>query len=257
MDVNRGLTDLKKAVSIIEEYRRRRETTAAFAEWFSIDPPFPDGIFGDEKLVKGAYVNGGIMPLVGGELARAAFENGFETYGVDILRRYWDLVGENQATYLWYFPDGAPASVETSTSPEAQPTDGWGSSAMLYALVEGLVGITDDGKGFDRVTLAPRWAAADVEDAEVQLEYPHSGKSIGYHYHAEEQTIRFAVFAEQSMASLHVLLPEGHVATQVTVRNHPTSWKSTCVQSSNYVDIDLDVERQADVLIELAAGVHS
>ncbi len=257
MDVNRGLTDLKKAVSIIEEYRRRRETTAAFAEWFSIDPPFPNGIFGDEKLVQGAYVNGGIMPLVGGELARAAFENGFERYGVDILRRYWNLIGENQATYLWYFPNGAPASVETSTSPEAQPTDGWGSSAMLYALVEGLVGITDDGKGFDRVTLAPRWAAADVEDAEVQLEYPQSGKSIGYHYQAEEQAIRFAVFAEQSMASLHVLLPEGRVATQVTVSNLPTSWKNTCVQSSNYVNIDLDVERQADVLIELAAGVDS
>jgi hypothetical protein len=30
-----------------------------------------------------------------------------------------------------------------------------------------------------------------------------------------------------------------------------------CVQSSNYVNIDLDVERQADVLIELAAGVDS
>ena len=65
------------------------------------------------------------------------------------------------------------------------------------------------------------------------------------------------MFAEQSMASVHVLLPEGRVATQVTVSNLPTSWKNTCVQSSNYVNIDLDVERQADVLIELAAGVDS
>ena len=128
---------------------------------------------------------------------------------------------------------------------------------MLYALVEGLIGITDDGKGFDRVTLAPRWAAANVEDAEVQLEYPHSGKSIGYRYHVEEQTIRFTVFAERSKASLHVLLPEGQVASQVTVSRLPTSWKDMCVQSSNYVNIDLDVERQADVLIELAAGVDS
>ena len=35
------------------------------------------------------------------------------------------------------------SSVEASTSPEAQPTDGWGSSAMLWALVSGLAGIED------------------------------------------------------------------------------------------------------------------
>ena len=76
--MNRGVVDHGKCVSIINEYLERRKTTAAFAEWFSIDPPFPENAFGFEKLVPGAYVNGGIMPLVGGELARAAFDHGFE-----------------------------------------------------------------------------------------------------------------------------------------------------------------------------------
>jgi len=83
---------------------KRRETTEAFAEWFSIDPPFPSGIFGDYKLSRGAYCNGGIMPLTGGELARAALEYGYEQYGVDILMRYYDLISTNGETYLWYFP---------------------------------------------------------------------------------------------------------------------------------------------------------
>ena len=69
MAINRGLATHEIAVAILRQYQRRRQTTGAFAEWFSIDPPFPDGIFGDEKLLGGAYVNGGIMPLVGGELA--------------------------------------------------------------------------------------------------------------------------------------------------------------------------------------------
>lgn len=35
-----------------------------------VDLPFPDGIFGDEKLIAGAYCNGGIMPLVGARWTR-------------------------------------------------------------------------------------------------------------------------------------------------------------------------------------------
>jgi len=141
MAVNRGAADHAMAVSIIEEYRRRKETSSAFAEWFSIEPPFPDGVFGDDKLFAGAYINGGIFPLVGGELARASLEHGYEEYGVDILRRYFQMISERGESFLWYFPDGRVSSEESSTSPEATSTDGWGSSAMLYALMEGLVGI--------------------------------------------------------------------------------------------------------------------
>jgi len=65
MDINRGTATQVIAESIIQEYLSRREKTMAFAEWFSIDPPFPNGIFGDDKLKKEAYINGGIMPLGG------------------------------------------------------------------------------------------------------------------------------------------------------------------------------------------------
>ena len=185
MAINRGVADHEQAVAIIDEYRRRQETSGAFAEWFSIDPPFPDGIYGDEKLVAGAYCNGGIMPLVGGELARAAFEHGHEEYGVDILRRYARLIAEKGETYLWYFPDGTLPSIETSTSPEASATDGWGSSAMLYALAEGLAGVADEGACFRPVRLAPRWPAAGVDDAEVYLRYAASGAEVGYRWRRE------------------------------------------------------------------------
>ena len=51
MNINRGVTDPSMAASILREYQSRKSATGAFAEWFSIDPPFPDGIFGDEKIV--------------------------------------------------------------------------------------------------------------------------------------------------------------------------------------------------------------
>jgi len=138
----------------------------------------PDGIYGDDKLVAGAYCNGGLLPLVGGELARAAFDHGFEEYGVAQLLKYEQLTANNE-TYLWYFPDGRKSTVETSTSPDASPTDGWGSSAMLYALFEGLAGIVDEGKLFQSVRLSPRWLAAGRSEASVCVTYGASGASFG------------------------------------------------------------------------------
>ncbi|HYE57733.1 MAG TPA: hypothetical protein VD948_04475, partial [Rhodothermales bacterium] len=157
MAVNRGMAKPGMAVALVDEYAARGREGQAFAPWYSIDPPFPVGFFGDDKLVVGAYINGGIFPLVGGELALAAFNNGREAYGVETLTTYADMVERTGETYLWYFHDGTPSSVDTSTSPEAMPTDGWGSSAMLMSLVEGLAGVRDQSHSFSEVSLAPRW----------------------------------------------------------------------------------------------------
>jgi hypothetical protein len=101
----------------------------------------------------------------------AAFNHGFEEYGVSILRQYFDLISEKNEPYLWYCPDGTPTTVETSTSPEAMPTDGWGSSAMVWALIEGLAGIEDKLKRFEKIRLSPRWIAAGVMEAEAGAGY--------------------------------------------------------------------------------------
>ncbi len=236
MDINRGLADHAQAASIIREYQRRRGTTRAFAEWFSIDPPFPDGIFGDERLVAGAYVNGGILPLVGGELARAAFEHGFEAYGLDILERYYALASAGPSTYLWYHPDGTPCSLETSTSPDAQPTDGWGSSAMGWALIEGLAGIVDLGRCFARLRVSPRWAIADVDAADVAVGYASSGAQVRYSYRRTPDRITIDVNAPAPEAAFHVLLRPDTCATSVSAGGHAVSFTEVSVESSPYVD---------------------
>lgn len=240
MAINRGATTHEQAVEILREYRRRRETSAAFAEWFSIDPPFPAGSFGDAKLKPGVYVNGGIMPLVGGELARAAFAHGFETYGVDILRRYYDLISRRGETYLWYQPDGRPADVESSTSPEAEPTDGWGSTAMLWALIEGLAGVEDRGCGFDRVRISPRWAAADVEEAEVRVCYPVSGSSVCYKYRCDAQMLRLHVDRAPSQLELHLMLPAEHAIAGATINGRNAEWNLQQIEHTHYANLEAD-----------------
>ncbi len=101
-DVNRGLADHEQAVSIVREYMSRREANPDhLAEWYTIDPPYPDLW---NNLQPGDYMNGGITPIVAGELALAAFEHGHEAYGADILRRVAELHEEHGHLHATYHP---------------------------------------------------------------------------------------------------------------------------------------------------------
>jgi len=251
MAIVRGMATPTIAKAVIEEYQRREQETGVFAPWWGIHPPFPDGLFGDEKLIGGAYINGGIFPMSGAELALAAMENGFERYGVTQLRRYMDIIFRTGETYLWYFPDGSPSTEETSTSPDAQPTDGWGSSAMLLAFTEGLAGVKDLGRLFSHVRLAPRWLAADQHTASVELSYEASGASFSYEFNhqAVSKTISITLKAEDSLVDLHVLLPEGAQPTSVLVNNEALAFVESKREQSNYVDVSLMVQDALTIII--------
>jgi hypothetical protein len=210
----------------------------------------PDGIFGDEKLVAGAYCNGGILPLVGGELARAAFEHGFESYGLEQLLKYETLTADGE-TYLWYFPDGRKSSVETSTSPDASPTDGWGSSAMLYALLEGLAGVVDEHKLFQKVRLSPRWVAAGRSEVKATVSYGASGAAFEYTYaHHESKRIIELELIGNALTHLHLLLPAGAKAAGVAVNGKKIRFTNNKVEKSPYVDADIELKKKAIVAID-------
>lgn len=249
--INRGASSPNIAISIIKEYMKRRDTTTAFAEWFSIDPPFPPGIFGDYKLSRGAYCNGGIMPLTGGELARAALEYGFEQYGIDILMRYYDLISRNGETYLWYFPDGKPSTVESSTSPEAKPTDGWGSSAMLYALVEGLAGVQDKDKLFRRVRICPKWITAGVEKAEVKIDYKSSGAYVKYDYHHTTDSVILNLSGSYEYIQFSLPVPSNYEAGDLTIKGKKKKYIIATINQSNYLIADVDIKGDCEVVLKL------
>ena len=251
ININRGVTGHEMAVSIIKEYQKRHAKSKGFAEWYSIDPPFPDGIFGDEKIVAGAYINGGIMPLVGGELALAALNHGFEEYGISILKKYSNMISSSGKTYLWYFPDGSPSTIETSTSPDAEPTDGWGSSAMLNALIEGLAGVSDQYKKFERIRLTPRWNAAGIKNAEVKISYAVSGAVITYKYVQEEEQILMEVQTRLAEVDFHILIPGDCMVSRVENNGKKQFFRMNMVEKSNYVDFTLNITDQSTIKIIL------
>jgi hypothetical protein len=211
--LNRGVLTPDQAQAMIEEYRGRlrRPGNISFAEWWSIDPPFPEGSFGLAGRIgekPGQYVNGGIMPLVGGELARGAFRLGLETYGFDTLQRYEALtratIPLSTTSFLWYYPTGGAGI----GSHETIATDGWGSAAMLGALMEGAAGVEDNGVRYSDATLSPRWPAEPgVRSAYVVARYAASDGYVAYRWAREEKELNVEATGSGGPLRLRLLLP--------------------------------------------------
>lgn len=88
MALIRGL-DHERSVKIIQNYQRIKDEMpeSSPGEWYMCYPPFERGWTAN----KWEYMNGGVSSILAGDLALGAFENGFEEYGVDIMRRTRDL----------------------------------------------------------------------------------------------------------------------------------------------------------------------
>ncbi|GAB4128474.1 MAG: hypothetical protein Fur005_47980 [Roseiflexaceae bacterium] len=235
--LNREVLRAKHGRAIVEEYFERgvKRDPHVFAEWYSIDPPFPAGSYGlagrpGEK--PGEYVNGGIMPLVGGELARGAFRHGAEAYAFEILHRYHFLISSTGATYLWYYPEGNPGISGVDTL----PTDGWGASAMLAALIEGAAGIEDRGIGYSTVRLSPRWGAtADVRSARVVARYAASQAYAAYQWQQDDQGILLRYSASSNTSEIRLLLPAEVQVREVTLDGQPHAYEIRDVFGSQYL----------------------
>jgi hypothetical protein len=102
--INRKMPTHDMVVKILKEYQRRGKAHKAesFAEWWSMDPMYSPAqwpVANVHSSGEGDYMNGGVSPLVAGELAKGAFDHGMEAYGADILERLWKL-SERDGGYL-------------------------------------------------------------------------------------------------------------------------------------------------------------
>ena len=95
-----------KAVEIIKTYQRIREEMpkSSPGEWYLMYPPYEKGWHID----KWEYMNGGVSPVTAGELAHGAYENGYEDYATDILRRVCALA-DKSGEYMYDTYKGALA----------------------------------------------------------------------------------------------------------------------------------------------------
>ncbi|HET6557891.1 MAG TPA: hypothetical protein VFG54_11295 [Prolixibacteraceae bacterium] len=199
--INRGAPTMEMAASIIKTYQEIGEKTRSesVAPWFGIYPPIAPH-FGNYPL--GEYMNGAVLPLVGGELAKAAFRNGFETYAVEQLKVAEQILSKNNRNL--------PGCVNTdgTAQKEAIP-DQWGQAAFVSALVEGLAGVVDESIQFKEVEISPRWYFAGVHKTSVRVGYGGDGNHVEYTYdfNAEKKEVKMTTKGKFEHFTLRVPFP--------------------------------------------------
>jgi hypothetical protein len=117
--INRGLSH-EINVSIIKTYQNLQKNLpqGSPGEWYAIYPPFEKG-FGEHGS-KWQYMNGGVAGHAIGELARGAYECGYEDYASDIMFRLLDL-GKKYNDHIYFSYTG---SIPEAHAPSAfKPVD--------------------------------------------------------------------------------------------------------------------------------------
>ncbi|WP_336518306.1 hypothetical protein [Pollutibacter soli] len=226
-DVNRGLPTDAMAQSIVGAYQYLKTSTAdsSFAEWYGIYPAVVPH-FAD--YLPGSYMNGGVNTIVAGELAKAALQHGYEQYGVDILHRIDSLMQK--------YNGDLPVSFTPEGKVDEGIPDNWGQAAVYSALIEGLAGVVDKGRLFNKIELSPRWIAAGVDSVNVNLKYPAGGGSFQYSFRHEEAQKHITLNIRGNVAEclLDLLIPYGAEPVKLEVNGKRVKFQKRKVRESVY-----------------------
>ena len=237
-DINRGLTSVEESRNIIKEYMKRKETTNMFAEWFSIDPPYKDF----KSYKEGQYVNGAISPFTAGELAKAAFNNGYEEYGWDIVSRFIKLVERDNNIFFLYYPDSRP-------QPEGGPSS-WGAAAFISAVDEGLAGIKNTGVNYDEIEFFPKFPVTHYTELRYITGYELSHTLVDVRYILKEYGMRYDIISPAKKMSVRILLPKNKKASALLINGVETDFDIYTIGESEYVSFSV-AECQENMSFEI------
>ena len=237
-DINRGLTSVEESRNIIKEYMKRKETTNMFAEWFSIDPPYKDF----KSYKEGQYVNGAISPFTAGELAKAAFNNGYEEYGWDIVSRFIKLVERDNNIFFLYYPDSRP-------QPEGGPSS-WGAAAFISAVDEGLAGIKNTGVNYDEIEFFPKFPVTHYTELRYITGYELSHTLVDVRYILKEYGMRYDIISPAKKMSVRILLPKNKKASTFLINGVETDFDIYTIGESEYVSFSV-AECQENMSFEI------
>ncbi len=236
-DINRGVTDIEQSRKIIEEYMTRKESSKLYAEWFSIDPPYE--VF--NGYTPGQYVNGALSPFTAGELAKAALNNGYESYGWGIITRFMKMVERDKTIVFLYDPDGMP-------QPDRGPS-AWGAAAFISAVDEGLAGIIDDGVRYDEMIFAPKFPVTPYTELRYLTGYEVNGTKVDVRYVLKDKGMRYDIYSPSKRIQAHILMPKNKTCEKVLVDEQEYRYSESVVGNSVYIDFNFEPKAKSSIEI--------
>ncbi|MBT3375175.1 MAG: hypothetical protein HN742_31615 [Lentisphaerae bacterium] len=250
--VTRGFADHPKAVSILNEYMRRLETTGDRLPWWSLQPGYPDklGYFKTEgawSMKQGEYCNGGLFPWVGGEICRGAFQHGMEELAYSMLCEFHSVVKRDHgAVFTWYDLEGNPGI----NAPHHQTNyDPWGLTPWTQAVIEELAGIQSEGKRFERVVCCPRWSAARSKCATAVAHFPASNTYFAYKYEECGDRISVSFTGTGKQVAFRILIPGWGGRPKVALDGEAVASREEMVEESVYINVDAEIQGVRELTI--------
>lgn len=132
--------------------------------------------------------------------------------------------------------------------------DMWGASALIYSLIEGMAGIIDKHKAFEKVSLKPRWTATEENEVTACAKYPASGGYVRYHYQYNENDnkIKMLISGNAEKMETEILLPGATKIEQVKLNDsNLKDYSIKTIEGSKYLKLDLTGIKVYDLELKL------
>ncbi|MCS7180735.1 MAG: hypothetical protein NZ891_05225, partial [bacterium] len=117
--------------------------------------------------------------------------------------------------------------------------DNWGMTSIISGIIEGLCGIKDRYKLFEKVEISPKWESIKEKEAEVFIKYEASDAYIAYKYKREKEKIIIDFEGSGSEFYFHVYLSNDKKCKKVLYNGASIKFKNVNVENSNYVDFKI------------------
>jgi hypothetical protein len=134
--------------------------------------------------------------------------------------------------------------------------DNWSGGTCMFALMQGLAGIADDATALRRVTVSPRWTAADVDQVFVTAHYPASDGYVAYSYRhdAANRAIEVALTGSGDEGVVRLLLPDGTSGPlQALVDGAPAEVTEERVEQSRYAVVAAPLRSPVELRVRYGA----
>lgn len=155
----------------------------------------------------------------------------------------WLVAGITGSDYeVFFMPGGLSRGIPTP----------WSNGAMVYALMEGLAGIYDEGANYSKVKIAPRWAAAGEKKVDITAKYEAGGGYVSYQYRLTDDKIDMVLTSGGKEKQIDILLPVNKRAESVRVNDRLIQSETKNIESSVYVSFLLEEVQAANITINLA-----
>ena len=217
--LNRGIAH-DKCMSILNTYQRiRREMPSSSpGEFYGIYPPFQKDFTLNVPGLVWEYCNGGVLVVVGGELAHGAFEHGCETYGADILRRIKAIADR----YHGYLPVTLRGKAVETPQRNFSKVD---------------IGKIANASHGTKANAIPLWSSDDNHIADLPSRHQEfQGVPFEIIDPAQGDQPSCIVLSRQSHSQAQILLPIGARASSIYLLNAANGRTASLVATLHYAD---------------------